>query len=278
MDPTRTHSARSVTAMSTGLITAPLTISTVDESRFSERLTSESYLRGRLKPEPGDLMYLHLSDLRMAMERVATNDDVRILDFGCGGSPYRTLFPSAHYERADVAGTPDIDYEISMKPGGSLPLPDETYDMVLSSQVLEHVEDPQSYLREAMRVLKRNGRLVITTHGTFEDHACPFDFRRWTDAGLLLELENVGFKVSQILKMTTGPRAAMFLWQQHRGYPRKNSRLGFPLWLLNRLIQYRRARFDSQCDQEFGENRVVTDQLDQHRIYIALMAVAERSH
>jgi SAM-dependent methyltransferase len=253
-------------------------MSPADENQLSERLSSEGYLRERLKPQPGDLMYLHLSDLRMAMERVATNDDIRILDFGCGGSPYQTLFPSARYERADVPGTPEIDYEISMKAGSLLPLPDETYDMVLSSQVLEHVEDPQSYLSEARRVLRVGGRLVITTHGIFEDHACPFDFRRWTDAGLLLELNNAGFQVSQILKMTTGPRAAMFLWQQHRGYPRKNTRLGFPLWLLNRLVHYRRAKFDSQCDQEFGENRVVTDQLDQHRIYIALMAVAERAH
>jgi len=238
-------------------------------------ISSTPYLRERLHPEAGDYFYLHLSDLLLAMRRFATNDPLRILDFGCGGSPYRSLFPRARYERADVAGTPEVDYVISEN-GYELPVADRTYDLVLSSQVLEHVASPQDYLSEARRLLCQGGRLLLTTHGIFEDHGCPFDFRRWTDSGLRLELETVGFEVSQILKMTTGPRAAMFLMQQHQGHPSRRLHLGFLLWLLNRMMTYRRASFDRQCDEAVGSNRVVTEDLEQHRIYIALLAIAER--
>lgn len=252
-------------------------MSTKTSEEVSEIISSSNYVRERLNPERGDFFYLHLSDLSLAMHRFASDEPLRILDFGCGGSPYRSLFPNARYERADVAGTPDVDYEIS-EGGYALPIPDKSYDLILSSQVLEHVSAPQEYLVEARRLLRPSGQLLLTTHGIFEDHGCPFDFRRWTDLGLRLELVDAGFNVSQILKLTTGPRAAMFLMQQHQGQPSRKLRLGRLLWLLNRMIAYRRSSFDQQCDQAFSNNRVVAVDLDQHRIYIALLAIAERTN
>jgi hypothetical protein len=72
-------------------------------------LSEEIYLQQRLHPGPGDDLYLHLSDLRLAMNRVADDKAMRVLDFGCGGSPYRSLFPAAEYLRADLPGTPQVD-------------------------------------------------------------------------------------------------------------------------------------------------------------------------
>ena len=71
---------------------------------IAETLAGERYNRARLRPIPGEPDYLHLRDLRDALAPFATNDPIRILDFGCGGSPYRTLFPNADYRReTDVA-------------------------------------------------------------------------------------------------------------------------------------------------------------------------------
>lgn len=45
--------------------------------------------------------------------------------------------------------------------GGALPFPSESFDTVLSTQVLEHVIDDDSFLGEVRRVLKRGGAAVI---------------------------------------------------------------------------------------------------------------------
>jgi 2-polyprenyl-3-methyl-5-hydroxy-6-metoxy-1,4-benzoquinol methylase len=89
------------------------------------------------------------------------------------------------------------------------------YDFVLSSQVLEHVLDPAFYLSECFRVLKPGGKLLVTTHGTFWDHACPHDYWRWTAYGLRQAVENAGFGVLATKKITTGIRAALYLLEQN---------------------------------------------------------------
>ena len=60
--------------------------------------------------------------------------------------------------------------------GESLPLPSGTFDLVLSHEVLEHVQDDRAAIREMIRVLKPGGRAVIfcpnrgypfETHGVY---------------------------------------------------------------------------------------------------------------
>lgn len=47
--------------------------------------------------------------------------------------------------------------------GNTLPFPNESFDLVISLQVIEHIEDCQLYLSEASRILKRNGIFFATT-------------------------------------------------------------------------------------------------------------------
>ncbi len=47
--------------------------------------------------------------------------------------------------------------------GESLPLTDASFDCILLSEVIEHLEAPQVSIREAVRVLRPGGRLLITT-------------------------------------------------------------------------------------------------------------------
>ncbi len=184
---------------------------------LSEVLAADEYIRQRLHPRPGDPDYLCLIDLLDAVRAMAPLDAERVLDYGCGGSPYRSLFRGGVYHRADLAGGVGLDFEYGAD--SRLPANIEGYDLVLSSQVLEHVVDPAFYLSECFRVLKPGGRLLITTHGTFWDHACPHDYWRWTAYGLRKAVEAQGFTALQSRKITTGSRAALFLFEQRLDAP-----------------------------------------------------------
>src|SRR5688572_17923396 len=91
-------------------------------------------------------------------------------------------------------------------PDGSLPLADESVDCVVSFQVLEHVRDVPAYLTSIRRVLKRDGRVFLSTHGTWPYHPHPTDFWRWTRDGLRVELQDAGFEILA-MQALCGPAA-----------------------------------------------------------------------
>jgi len=117
-----------------------------------------------------------------------------LLDFGCAEKPYRGFFGSEiTYVGADLVGNPMADVEVTDI--GTLPLEESSFDAVLSTQVLEHVADPPTYLRECCRVLRPGGRMLLSTHGTMVLHPDPIDYWRWTSDGLRYELSRAGLDV-----------------------------------------------------------------------------------
>lgn len=117
-----------------------------------------------------------------------------MLDYGCAETPYRRFFPSSvHYIAADLPGNPDATATINED--GTLPVEDASVDAVLSTQVLEHVLDPELYLRECYRVLRPGGRLLLSTHGLMVYHPDPDDYWRWTCAGLRHAITRAGLTV-----------------------------------------------------------------------------------
>ena len=122
-----------------------------------------------------------------------------ILDYGCGVKPYEYIFSeyANKYTGADVGDNPHA--EVKIFPDKELPFKNEEFDAVLSSQVLEHVEDTEFYLGECYRLLKNNGLLFLSTHGTWQFHSAPIDVQRWTSYGLKRVIEKSGFKVMDLV-------------------------------------------------------------------------------
>jgi SAM-dependent methyltransferase len=115
----------------------------------------------------------------------------RVLDIGCGKKPYYPYFAPNASEYVGV----DIDVENPMAdlhgPAEDLPVDDNSFDVVLCTQVLEHAGDPDRAVTELFRVTAPGGRVLASTHGVQVYHPAPEDHWRWTHSGLeLLFLRN----------------------------------------------------------------------------------------
>ena len=243
----------------------------------SSILDNAEYLRQRIAPRPGDPFYLHLADLLQGlMQEASTQEAIELLDYGCGGSPYRSLFPNAHYVRADVPGTPGIDFEIGSQ--GLIAAVPGSFDLVLSSQVLEHVPDVTTYLRSCFHLLRPGGRLVLTTHGVFEDHACPDDFRRWTADGLRKDVSSAGFEILTAKKLTTEGRALALLLRTKLYLLAAHQRDAFGILfrIANRVLIRLSRALDSWCDIRLSGFRIADSGQEGHTIYIAILIVAQK--
>jgi SAM-dependent methyltransferase len=155
----------------------------------------------RSDPPMWDHQYCVLRALCRAIERmvatIAPLPGSRVVDLGCGDRPYEPLFRACGcaYVPCDIDGPPEVQ---RMEPGKPLPFAPMTAEGVVSFQVLEHVWDIEQYLGEAHRLLRPGGWLLLSTHGTWPYHPHPTDFRRWTRAGLLRELDTRGFAVEKV--------------------------------------------------------------------------------
>jgi SAM-dependent methyltransferase len=134
--------------------------------------------------------------LRELSRELDVHEGARILDYGCADVPYRDFFPqNVTFVPADLPDNPDATVEL--RQDGTVPVESLSFDVVLSTQVLEHVRDPRLYLSECYRLLRPGGRMLLSTHGIFIYHPDPVDYWRWTCAGLRRELEHAGFEVER---------------------------------------------------------------------------------
>jgi len=108
-------------------------------------------------------------DRRLAMiAHYAPLQGKRILDAGCGLGMYVRAFRRFSSEVYGIDVDADRIAEASRElpnlqvaPAESLPFEDDFFDVVLSHEVLEHVGDDRAAVREAIRVLRPGGRLVV---------------------------------------------------------------------------------------------------------------------
>lgn len=158
----------------------------------------------RLHPSIFHPRYYHLRQLKKTLEQVVAHHiqphapHQVLVDYGCGSMPYKSLFHAYvnQYLGADIASNQVAD--IRLEEDGRLPLHNNMADIVLSTQVLEHVPNPDLYISEAYRILKSSGLLILSTHGIWMYHPDPADYWRWTSAGLQKILEKAGFEVIDV--------------------------------------------------------------------------------
>ena len=123
----------------------------------------------------------------------------RVLDVGCGDGRYKKyIIDNNEYIGIDVdeSGHPNQDKKNDITWNKKkLPFENEFFDIILMTEVLEHIENVGETLDELNRVLKNNGKIFITSPFLWKEHEKPYDFQRFTSFGIKKIIEQKGFKI-----------------------------------------------------------------------------------
>lgn len=132
----------------------------------------------------------------------------RLVEIGCGRGDFLYSFKElglivngVDREQCSSNFIKDIDVKYADIEKGSIPFGDETFDIVFSKSVIEHMHDPTNFLYEIYRILKTGGIVIIMTPDWvsnmkiyFDDytHRTPFTVTSMKDALNMFGFINVG--------------------------------------------------------------------------------------
>ena len=145
-----------------------------------------------------DRTYLNTVMLENSLRLCAPYVRGRLLDVGCGQRPYEKTFfgAAAQYIGADYQSDrsrPDVVCSAT-----ALPFPENDFDTVACTEVLEHVAEPLVALNEMRRVLKPGGYLILSTPMYWPRHDLPYDFFRYPYDGLLHLVKTSGLELTRL--------------------------------------------------------------------------------
>jgi SAM-dependent methyltransferase len=121
------------------------------------------------------------------------------LDLGCGKCPLYGLYRKYVHEvtcvdwEHSLHGHTHIDVEADLNQ--PLPLADAGFDTILSSDVIEHLAEPDLFFSEVSRMLRPSGYLLLNTPFAYPLHEAPHDYFRYTAYALRRLCEKHGLAV-----------------------------------------------------------------------------------
>ena len=128
----------------------------------------------------------------------------RLVDIGCGRMPYRRVLEPLvdSYTGVDHPKVSRL-YKSGSRPevladAKKLPFDNNYFDTALLIQVLEHVDSPEEVIKEATRVLKPNGVMIISIPFFYPLHDMPYDWGRYTSSALKSFLARASLRIIKI--------------------------------------------------------------------------------
>jgi SAM-dependent methyltransferase len=120
-----------------------------------------------------------------------------VYDIGCGDKPFANVVRALDcvYVGVDLVNGFYADKPDVIGSATHVPVPNGTADIVLSSQVLEHLENPVDALQEAYRILKPGGVLLCSFPFLYPIHAAPFDYGRYTRFFIAAVAKRLGYEI-----------------------------------------------------------------------------------
>ena len=203
--------------------------------------------RVRIKPKIWDatfiLTYSNIKTFRKLLNLIKNKGKIKILDLGCGYKPFEILFKDFGFEYEYIGvdfdkenASPDIIIDLNYE---KLPFENETFDVVILSEVLEHIYNTKNVINEALRVLKKDGFIYISTPFVFPEHGIPYDYFRFTEFFYIKLAEHYNLKVVFINKSgsyLSVPLVSINLFLEGLLRKFKLSVMSYPLFFFTNLI------------------------------------------
>lgn len=180
-----------------------------------------------LNPSPSDPYYIARISILKALSAIAPQTSGRILDIGSGTSRgYEGLFKPYVNEYLCLDRKSESGVDICSD-CYNIPLEDESVDVIVSTQVLEHLDTPSKMLQESYRLLKPGGMVIMTIPMSWGLHEEPYDFYRYTQYGIQYLFTEAGYK-DICVKPLEGVIASVFqllIDEYHPSWLSKNPKL-----------------------------------------------------
>lgn len=129
----------------------------------------------------------------------AVPSDGLVIDIGAGPSQFRNLLKP--YKVVGVDFYPYELVDVITDLTQFFPFRDESADVLLLSNVLEHLPDTNAVLHECYRLLKKEGCILATIPFLMRIHQAPYDYNRYTFYQLEKMLKEAGFRVIEIVPL-----------------------------------------------------------------------------
>lgn len=176
----------------------------------------------------------------------------KLLDIGCATKPYKDIFKDCVTEHigidypTKIACNHDTKNVEAFAILPKLPFPNESFDTILMTEVLEHISEPSGAFKEVYRVLKPDGHLILTTPQSWALHEAPYDYYRYTRCGLQYLAEKSGFKVEYIKPFggvfcLIGQKLSIFIFYRlamSRGFKPRPALIKFPVLMICAIVQF----------------------------------------
>ena len=166
----------------------------------------ELYLKEQFQPSLLGLFinpfYFARKGLYQNMVKLAKNIKGKTLDVGCGRKPYEKFCHSSEYIGLEIDTPKNRKFKKAdyFYDGEMFPFKNCEFDSIIISEVFEHVFNPDEFLFEVNRVLKRGGTLLMSVPFIWDEHEQPFDYVRYSSFGLKFILKKSGFKIVELHK------------------------------------------------------------------------------
>lgn len=125
----------------------------------------------------------------------------RVLDAGAGEGRFSEFFAHTNYVGVDLAvGDSTWNYRglDAINSLDQLCFADNSFDVVVFTQVMEHLPEPSAVLAELQRVLRPGGLLILVAPQSWHAHQIPHDFYRYTAYGIRYLLQKNGLVAEKI--------------------------------------------------------------------------------
>lgn len=178
--------------------------------------------------------YVHRRAIFSALQESLPFFTGTLLDYGCGKMPYKNFI----LEHSGITEYIGLDLETALNyddispdvvwNGSIIPFPDGYFDVVLATEVFEHILDLGHALHEIRRVLRPGGIIFFTMPFVWPLHEVPHDEYRYTPFALDKIFKQAAFS-DVTIRPTGGWNAALAqmlgLWVRRKPMSKRRKRI-----------------------------------------------------